>query len=302
MTATGVDDGSTARRRASWKAVRPSQWMAASLVVLAAGAAVVLFFTAEVCDQQLASNGTVVRVCRHPQMTDPPMVITGLVILVLLGVFFSEVSGFGITLKRQVEEAQSAAQDAIREARQSDARHQETAEDLADGVREALSRAQPTGRPAEPPVDPVDRLAARYNEIRWTMASGRTRTQAMSDLVDEMIRLLRGVRDFDVDQYLHSGDPGLRLAAAAYLYANPDPVWGPALAEAAVAEDKPFNEYWALKALREVFRGHCEQLDDATRTLLQRRMHELGPGVDRSEQIRKLLRDCPARRNGRTVV
>ena len=58
--------------------------MAASLVVLAAGAAVVLFFTAEVCDQQLASNGTVVRVCRHPQMTDPPMVVTGLVILVLL--------------------------------------------------------------------------------------------------------------------------------------------------------------------------------------------------------------------------
>ncbi len=51
MTATGVDDGSTARRRASRKAVRPSQWMAASLVVLAAGAAVVLFFMAEVCDQ-----------------------------------------------------------------------------------------------------------------------------------------------------------------------------------------------------------------------------------------------------------
>jgi hypothetical protein len=117
--------------------------MAASLVVLTAGAAVVLFFTAEVCDQQLASNGTVVRVCRHPQMTDPPMVVTGLVILVLLGVFFSEVSGFGITLKRQVEEARSTAQDAIREARRSDARHQETAEDLADGVREALSRAQP---------------------------------------------------------------------------------------------------------------------------------------------------------------
>ncbi|WP_317443565.1 hypothetical protein [Streptomyces collinus] len=277
--------------------------MAASLVVLAAGAAVVLFFTAEVCDQQLASDGRVVRVCRHPQMTDPPMVVTGLVILVLLGVFFSEVSGFGITLKRQVEEARSTAQEAIRETRQSDARYQETAEDLADGVREALSRAQLTGEPAErPSVDPVDRLAARYNEIRWTMSSGRARTQAMSDLVDEMVRLLRGARNFDIDRHLHSSDRGLRLAAAAYLYANPDPAWGPALAEAAVTEDKPFNEYWALKALREVFRGHCDLLDDETRALLQRRMHELGPGVDRAEQIRKLLRDCPARRDGRTVT
>lgn len=68
-----------------------------------------------------------------------------------------------------------------------------------------------------------------------------------------------------------------------------------------MTEDKPFNEYWALKALREVYRGHCKQLDDARRALLQRRMHELGPGVDRSEQIRKLLRDC-RRRNGGTMV
>lgn len=303
MTATGVGDGSAARRRPSWKAVRPSQWMAASLAVLVAVAAVVLFFTAEVCDQQLASNGTVVRVCRHPQMTDPPMVVTALVILVVLGAFFSEVSGFGITLKRQVEEAHSTAQEAIRETRQSDARHQETAEDLADGVREALSRAQSTSRPTDPPPgSPVDRLAARYNEIRWTTSSGHERTHAMSDLVDEMVRLLRGVRDFDVDRHLHSGDHGMRLAAAAYLYANPDPAWGPVLAEAAVTEGKAFNEYWALKALREVFRGHCEQLDAATRSLLQRRMDELGPGVDRSEQIRKLLRDCPARRASQVIV
>lgn len=44
----------------------------------------------------------------------------------------------------------------------------------------------------------------------------------MSDLVDEMVRLLRGARDFDVNRHLQSADRGLRLAAAAYLYANPD--------------------------------------------------------------------------------
>ncbi|MFI8235813.1 hypothetical protein ACIF83_00880 [Streptomyces sp. NPDC085866] len=299
MAATGADETSTTGRRG----VRPFQWAAAALVALAAGTAVVLFFTTDVCDQQMASNGNVVTVCRHPQMTDPPMVVLGLVILVLLGVFFSEVSGFGITLKRQVEEARSAAQEAIRETREVEARHQETADDLADGVREALSRAQPGGR-AEGPAsaDPVGRLAARYNEIRWTMSSGQARTQAMSEVVDEMVGLLRGARDFDVESHLRSSDRGLRLAAAAYLYANPDPAWGRALAEAAVSEDKPFNEYWALKALREVFRGHCEFLDEETRDLLQRRLNQLLPGNDRAGQIKKLLRDCPARRGGQAVA
>ncbi|MEV6834228.1 hypothetical protein AB0N17_06860 [Streptomyces sp. NPDC051133] len=295
MAATGANETSATGRRA----VRPLQWLAASLVTLAAAAAVALFFTTEVCNQQLASNGKVVTVCRHPQMTDPPMVVLGLVVLVLLGVFFSEVSGFGITLKRQVEEARSTAQEAIHETRRFEERQQEAAGDLADGVREALSRTRPAGRTAaSAPDDPVQRLAARYNEIRWTMSSGRARTAAMGAVVDEMIDLLRGARDFDVAGHLRSGDPGLRLAAAAYLYADPDPAWGRELAEAAVSEDKPFNEYWALKALREVFRGHCELLDEETRQLLQRRANQLPPGNDRAGQIKKLLRDCPAGRGG----
>lgn len=299
MAATGADETSTTGRRG----VRPFQWAAAVLVTLAAGAAIVLFFTTDVCDQQMASNGNVVTVCRHPQMTDPPMVVLGLVILVLLGVFFSEISGFGITLKRQVEEARSTAQEAIRETRQIEARHQEAAGDLADGVREALSRAQPGGLPAAPtPADPVDQLAAQYNEIRWTMSSGRARTRAMSEVADEMVGLLRDARDFDVESRLRSSDSGVRLTAATYLYANPDPAWVGPLARAAVSEDKPFNEYWALKALREVLRGHCEALDEETRGLLRRRMRRLPPGTDRAEQIGKLLRDCPEQSGGQDTI
>ncbi|MFE1314907.1 hypothetical protein [Streptomyces sp. NPDC058755] len=299
MADTGADEASTTGRRA----LKPFEWVAASLAVLAAGAAIVLFFTAEVCDQQLASKGNVVRVCRHPQMTDPPMVVLGLVILVLLGVFFSEVSGFGVTLKRQVEEARSTAQEAIRETRDIDARHQEATGDLAEGVAEALNRAQSGDRAAvATPPDPVDQLAARYNEIRWTMSSGRARTHAMSEVADEMVRLLRGAQDFDVASHLRSSDRGLRLAAAAYLYANPDPAWVGPLAEAAVSEDKPFNEYWALKALREVLRGHCEALDEETRGLLRRRMRQLPPGTDRAEQIGKLLRDCPEGSGGQDAI
>ncbi|MGW4568630.1 hypothetical protein ACWEN3_41875 [Streptomyces sp. NPDC004561] len=299
MAATGADGISTNGRRA----VGPFQWVAAALGVLAACAAVAMFFGTQVCNQQTVSNGRVVEVCRHPEMTDPPMVVLGLLMLVLLGAFFSEVSGFGITLKRQVEEVRGIVHEAMLETQQFQARQQEVEGDLADGVREALSRTQAGGRPAVPASDdPVERLAARYNEIRWTMSSGRERTTAMSEVADEMVRLLRGARGFDVERHLGSGDHGLRLAAAAYLYANPDPAWGRELAEAAVSEDRPFNEWWALKALREVFRGNCGLLDDGTRNLLQRRMNQLPPRNDRAEQIRKLLRDCPAGRGGQARI
>lgn len=294
-----MSETSTTGRRV----LKPSEWVAASLAVLAAGTAIVVFFTAEVCDQQLSSKGNVVRVCRHPQMSDPPMVVLGLVILALLGAFFSEISGFGITLKRQVQEARSTAQEAIRETQQIDARHQEATGDLAEGVREALNRTQPAGQAAVPQTaDPVDLLAARYNEIRWTMSSGRARTRAMTEVVDEMIRLLRGAPDFDVESHLESTDRGLRLAAAAYLYVNPDPAWARPLARQAVREDKPFNEYWALKALRAVLGGHGEQLDAETRDLLQRRMNQMSPNTDRAEQIRMLLSDCPEPGDGQGAI
>ncbi|MFF9705400.1 hypothetical protein ACF1FE_30155 [Streptomyces griseofuscus] len=265
-----------------------------------------MFFTTQICDQQLASKGDVVRVCRHAQMTDPPMLLLGLVTLVLLGVFFSEISGFGITLKREVQEARSAAQEAIRETRQIDVRHQQVQEvtaDLAEGVRQALSRTQVGGQVSLPPSDdPIGRLAARYNEVRWTMSSGHARTRAMREVVEEMIRLFQDAPDFDIQSHLHSDDRGLRLAAAAYLYTNPDPAWARALARQAVREDKPYNEYWALKALREVLKGHCEQLDGETRSVLRHRMNALPPGTDRAEQIGRLLRGCPEWSDGRRAI
>ncbi|MGW7824692.1 hypothetical protein ACWGLF_43090 [Streptomyces puniciscabiei] len=104
MAATETDEASASetsvleRSPTGRRALKPSECMAASLAVLAAAAALVVFFTAKVCDQELASKGTVVKVCRHQRITDPPMVVLGLVILVPLGAFFSEISGFGITL------------------------------------------------------------------------------------------------------------------------------------------------------------------------------------------------------------
>jgi hypothetical protein len=280
--------------RAGWRRLKPFEWVAGSVLLVTVGVIVVLFFTVDVCDQQLTSTGSVVKVCRHPQATDPPIVVLGAVILAFLGAFFSEISGFGFTLKRTVEEAKRTVQEAVREVRQTNQETRETTADLGEGVRAALSQGQPSEQTTlSDGAEPVKQLAARYNAIRWTMPSGAARTAEMTALVNEMIPLLRDARGFDVGSHLRSEDHGLRLAAAAYLYANPDAAWTRPLAEAAVSEDKPFNEYWALRALSKVLRGHCEALDAATRDRLMRRMEKLPPGTDRALQIGQILRECP---------
>jgi hypothetical protein len=274
--------------------LRPLEWAAGSLVLAGVGAITVTFFTVEVCDQQLTSTGGVTTVCRHLQATDPPVIVVGILILAFLGVFFSEISGFGFTLKRSVEEAKRTAHYAAREARQASEDVRETAGDLGEGLRAALNKSQPTDEAVSAGrIDPVQKLAARYNEIRWTMPSGAERTAAMTALTQEMIDLLREADDFDLESNLRSDDRGLRLAAFAFLYANPDPDWADKLAEVAVSEDKPFNEYWALRALDMVLEGHCEALSPATRERLRQRRHELAPEVDRAKQIDRLLRKCP---------
>jgi hypothetical protein len=275
--------------------LKPLEWAAGGVLLALVGAIIVVFFTVKVCDQQLTSTGSVVSVCRHPQATDPPIVVLGAVILAFLGVFFSEISGFGFTLKRTVEQA-------VREVKQTSKHIRETTEDLGEGVKEALNQAQPSDQAAlSEQTDPVNQLAARYNEIRWTTPSGPARTAEMTTLTHEMIALLKDARGFDVESHLSSTNRGLRLAAVAYLYANPDPAWARQLAETAVSEDKPFNEYWGLMALNRVLKGHCEALDNATRDRLQERRAQLNPGTDRAQQIDQLLRECPQRR-GKTTT
>ncbi|SRR6266702_998573 len=284
------------------RGLKPIEWIAAVTGLLAVGTIIVVFFTVKVCDQQLAATGQVVNVCRHPQATDPLIAALGLVIVASLGVFYTEISGFGFTLKRAVEEAKRTAQEAVHEARQTSQETRETASDLAEGVSAALSQTRsPDQATSADDVDPMKQLAARYNEIRWTMPSGAARTRQMTEVMYEMISQLRNVDGFDVEGYLHSNDRGLRLAAVAYLYVNPDPAWARQLADAALSEDKPFNEYWSLQVLRMVLKGHCDALDDVTRSRLQDRLAELAStGADRAHQIRQLLRECPPRRRTTT--
>lgn len=83
--------------------------IAALTILVCLIVALVGFGRVNVCDEQLSQAGDVVEVCRHLQATDPPVIAVGLIILVSLGVFFNEISGFGFTLKRDVREARETA-------------------------------------------------------------------------------------------------------------------------------------------------------------------------------------------------
>jgi hypothetical protein len=120
---------------------RRMKWIAGAAITLAVGMIVAAFFVVEVCDQQLASTGSVVTVCRHPSVTDPPIVAVGAVVLALLGVFFSEVSGFGLTLRREVEAAKDTAEKAARDVREAQRSILATREQLREELRQAMTTA-----------------------------------------------------------------------------------------------------------------------------------------------------------------
>jgi hypothetical protein len=65
----------------------------------------------DVCEEQLADNGQVVAVCRKLAATDVPVVIGALVVVLLVLPLFSELSFFGVTLKRAVENTAKKAKE-----------------------------------------------------------------------------------------------------------------------------------------------------------------------------------------------
>jgi hypothetical protein len=262
----------------------------------------VLFFAVEVCDGALTNNGEVRRVCRHPELTDPPAVAVGLVAVVALGAFFTEISGFGISLKRQVEQAQETAKAAAKtavEAKQATSSLEESTEDLAEGVELAL-RADlgvPTATPGQREViGPADstgakvgRLAERYNRIRMTMPSSTRRTTLMEEVVRELGDVLRDVDGFDVEAHLHHADRGMRLAAYAYTMAHPDRVDTHDLVDAAFSEDKPFGQYHALRAVERAVQYDPSSLLPSDRQRLEQLLAERDPLGDRASVVRRIL-------------
>ena len=114
----------------------------------------------------------------------------------------------------------------------------------------------------------------------------------MTKIVEELRQTLRGVPDFDVVSYLTNADRGMRLAAYAYLMEKSVmdgvPEYLAVLVNAAIDEDKPFGQYWALRAIdRQITLG--VELDYQSRQKLAGLQTQLSFGADRAVLLRKIL-------------
>ena len=259
--------------RAVRPGISPVQLLGVAAIVVLVIGVITSFFLVHVCDERLTQNGKVVQVCRHFQGTDPPAIAAGILAIAILGIFFSEISGFGISLKSRLraseENAQQARDDAgeargntltlgrVMEKAAADAGDAKELAALAisrkpSNIREAVEKEADATRmaSADATLSPAADMANEYNEVRLTMPSGNERTTRMTAIVNNMISSLRGRDDFNVAAHLNSGDRGLRLAGYAYLFANPNPSVVPQLIDSAVKEDKPFGQLWALYSLR----------------------------------------------------
>jgi hypothetical protein len=305
-----------------------------AVLVVATGVvvAVVAFSHDRVCNQQVTARGNTVEVCRHLEATDPPVIVGALVVLAALGAFFNEISGFGLSLKRDVADAKDAAKSA-KEAAASAAQVSRTAKRVAASAKMAAESADSASRKAREVADyaegaassaaqaaqvatelsrrsSVDRfgtapeqqfdpaqeirmLADDYNATRRAMPSGAERTSAMTSIVAKMISVLDRVEpdQFDVSAYLGDDDPGLRLAGYAYLYSNPDPRRTQEIADSMFKEEKPFAQYWALRALHRQVQDDPTSLDRNTRRRLNELLDRVGRGTDRAYEIREILRE-----------
>jgi hypothetical protein len=253
-----------------------------AIIVIIAGVVIaVVSFPHLVCDQQLSTRGKAVRVCRHLSVKDPPVIAVGLIILAALGIFFPEVSILGMSVKRGLMEAKETAQNAeVVANRAEDSAQVAQAVSLGSGKKdiERLSRE-------------IRALTDQYDKTRRALPSGTERTSKMTSIIANMISLLNGVPEdqFNVSSYLDDKGRGMRLAGYAYLYANPDPRLVQKITAALLDEDKPFAQYWALRALHRQVEADPNALDMNTRRRLTELLERVGPGTDRAYELREIL-------------
>ncbi len=135
-------------------------------------------------------------------------------------------------------------------------------------------------------------LASEYTAVRNRMKSGSERTAKMTAIVSRMVALAPNITDFDVVHALTSKEPGSRLSAYAYLYACPDFRQLEALVNSVTREDKPFNEYWSIRAIGRVLDSRLlDENIDMIITKLRKKLDKLGTRTDRYYELNRILRE-----------
>jgi hypothetical protein len=266
------------------------RWAAAGAIAVALIGGLTLYYTTKVCNQGLTSGGSVVEVCRKLQASDPPMVACGLVALVALTAFFSEITGFGVSLKREVRANTAKANTAPTKATAAE-KNSDVAQDLA--LRRDTMRPEPTGLDADRDLRVrIESLVNNYNTIREHESSGNARTAHMTSVVTNMLSELSGVpfERFPLHEYLtDSANGGRRIAAYAYLYANPNASQAMALVQALLAEPTPFGQYWGLRALSRMVQRDPDCLDSNSRRQLEQLAKSIGRDTDRANELRRVM-------------
>lgn len=272
---------------------RPRTQLIAGVVIVAVVLLMfALYLGLRVCDDEVTSAGKVVKACRHLQATDAPFLALGGILLVALGAFFTEISVFGFTVKRELEAVKERQDETDEKVEKTAERLDETAEDAADFHARMLAHEigpRVLSERSAALAPDIAELAERYNELRWTMPSGPARNVQMNGVVREMRNVLRDTAGFDVRAHLSDHNRGVRLAAFAYLNEREEPEVFDVLVDAVLAEDKPFGQFWGLRAVVHQLAGGRARLDEDARHKLNILRGRLGPDTDRAQVLRQIL-------------
>lgn len=265
---------------------------AGAVICVALAAVLVLFYSSRACSEKVATDGEVVDVCRQMTASDPPMVAVGVVALVALTAFFTEIAGFGVSLKREVRALRKKSEAADSKA---------TAAQTSSAVAEDVALQNATLRGAAPISDDdvrlrIEQLAVDYNEIRAAGPTSAARSRSLTGVVSRMLAELSGVaaERVPIRDLLEDGDnDGHRVAAYAYLYANPMPALATALVQAILADPTRFGQYWGIRALSRAVQRDPGCLDFNSQRDLEGLLASLGPSTDRAYELRRLLDAAP---------
>jgi hypothetical protein len=260
--------------------VKANQWAGWVFILFGVVFLFMFYLSYTVCEDRVSNSGAVSRVCRHTQISDPPVVAIGLIIITGLGLIFSEVSGFGVTLKRQIDKASHDASEAKEQS-------QEASHDASEAKRQSQEAF----------------LAAKYSAILTYKTASSERAAEINEIFGEMQDAVDEVQDFDVLAHLgNKHDAGMRFTGYAYVSRHPDSKWIPAFIRSIEEETIPINEEVALRVLKEeILKDNCKYLDDDFRkTLIARRekynAEAAGKGEKESNRariIREILSQCP---------
>jgi hypothetical protein len=268
------------------------RWTAGAVIVGALAAGLTLYYGTRVCNERVA-DGEIVEVCRQLEASDPPMVAVGLAALVALTAFFSEITGFGVSLKREVRATSQKASAAL--AKASVAKSTSVvAQDLA--FQRPTMHQSPETMSGTDVMARIEELAGEYNAIRAREPTSTSRSASMTTVVTKMLSELSGVESerFSLQPLLvDAGNDGHRVAAYAYLYANPIPGFTQALVQAILSEPTRFGQYWAIRALSRIVERQPDSLDFNSQRELRRLLASLGPNTDRAYELRNLLNSAP---------